>query len=216
MSDCLTATNGATRSGNCREPSTAHPRRTRRRDFTACMTRSGADVLWEAWRQVKANKGAPGVDGMAIEWIINTGYEEEMIQQTARGAARATATSSHPYGWSRFRSRKAARDPRDCHGGRSRSPDGHEARPGADLRGGFSRLLLRLQTEAGCQASVQRDSRRPVQPCLERRGDRFPGVLHQYPAPEADDADHQADRRWQSAEADQADADGRGIRARDR
>jgi group II intron reverse transcriptase/maturase len=38
------------------------------------------DILWEAWRQVKENKGAPGVDGMAIEWIINTGYEEEMIQ----------------------------------------------------------------------------------------------------------------------------------------
>src|SRR5262244_565187 len=40
-----------------------------------------ADVLWEAWRQVKANKGAPSVDGMAIEWIINTGYEEEMIHK---------------------------------------------------------------------------------------------------------------------------------------
>ena len=24
------------------------------------------DVLWAAWRQVKANKGAPGIDGKAI------------------------------------------------------------------------------------------------------------------------------------------------------
>src|SRR5262249_21779297 len=40
-----------------------------------------ADVLWEAWRQGKAHKGAPGGDGMAIEWIINTGYAEEMRQK---------------------------------------------------------------------------------------------------------------------------------------
>lgn len=36
------------------------------------------DVLWEAWRQVKANKGAPGVDGKRIEDVIAKG-EEEMI-----------------------------------------------------------------------------------------------------------------------------------------
>jgi len=39
------------------------------------------DILWEAWRQVKANKGAPGVDGMAIDAIVATGRERAMIEK---------------------------------------------------------------------------------------------------------------------------------------
>lgn len=37
------------------------------------------DVLWEAWQQVKANKGAPGVDEIAIEEIVANNGEMEMI-----------------------------------------------------------------------------------------------------------------------------------------
>src|SRR5262249_47434354 len=39
-----------------------------------------ADVLWEAWRQGKANEGARGGEGMAIAWIINPGDAAEMSQ----------------------------------------------------------------------------------------------------------------------------------------
>jgi RNA-directed DNA polymerase len=38
------------------------------------------DILWEAWKQVKSNKGAPGIDGKAIEDIVSQGEEEMIIQ----------------------------------------------------------------------------------------------------------------------------------------
>jgi group II intron reverse transcriptase/maturase len=48
------------------------------------------DILWEAGRQVTANKGAPGVDGQAIDEIGATGREQAMIEQLP-AALRATA-----------------------------------------------------------------------------------------------------------------------------
>jgi len=42
------------------------------------------DVLWEAWRQVKANRGAAGVDGESIEAIVSSGREGEMISRLRR------------------------------------------------------------------------------------------------------------------------------------
>src|SRR5712691_5662478 len=82
MSDCLTATNGAAQVRQLqRALDRTSKQETKKRFYSLYAKGWRADVLWEAWRQVKANKGAPGVDGMAIEVIINTGYEEEMIHK---------------------------------------------------------------------------------------------------------------------------------------
>jgi RNA-directed DNA polymerase len=39
------------------------------------------DILWEAWRQGKANHGAPGLDSKTIEEMVATGQEEARIEQ---------------------------------------------------------------------------------------------------------------------------------------
>lgn len=42
------------------------------------------DVLREAWEQVKANRGAPGVDGESIEGLVSRGEEESMLSRLQR------------------------------------------------------------------------------------------------------------------------------------
>src|SRR5207245_8863798 len=53
------------------------------------------DVLREAWRQVKANRGAPGVDSETIEGIESRGKEEEMLSQLQQ-QLRAKSYRFHP------------------------------------------------------------------------------------------------------------------------
>src|SRR5215510_5768652 len=53
------------------------------------------DVLQEAWRQVKTNKGAPGVDGESIEGIVSRGEEGLMLGRLQK-QLRAKSYRFHP------------------------------------------------------------------------------------------------------------------------
>ena len=82
MSDCRMATNGAAQVRKLQRALYRTSKQDTKRRFYSLYDKVWrADVLWEAWRQVKANQGAPGVDGLAIEMIVNTGQEEERIQR---------------------------------------------------------------------------------------------------------------------------------------
>jgi RNA-directed DNA polymerase len=82
MSDCPRANNGADNVRKLQRALSRAAKQDKERRFDSLDAKVWrADVLWEAWRQVKANKGAPGVDGQAIEASIIPHQEEEMISQ---------------------------------------------------------------------------------------------------------------------------------------
>ena len=111
MSDCLTATNGVRQVRKLQRALYRTSKQDKTKRFYSLYDKVWrADVLWEAWRQVKANKGAPGVDGMAIEWIMNTGSRRGDDHRHCTRHCASTATSLRPCGWSRFPNRKAAQD----------------------------------------------------------------------------------------------------------
>jgi hypothetical protein len=60
-----------------------------------------SDVLWKAWGEVRANRGAPGVDGITIDDVVRAGVGDFLDELAAklkgRGVrAAAAATGSHP------------------------------------------------------------------------------------------------------------------------
>src|SRR5262245_46194687 len=87
MSACLTATNGADTVRQLQSALSRTSKQDQTRRFSSRYDKVWrVDVLWEAGRQGKANRGAPGGDGLAIDTMVNTGQEEEI--STKRHQAR--------------------------------------------------------------------------------------------------------------------------------
>lgn len=73
-----------------------------------------SDVIRRAWREVRANRGAPGVDGITIDAIVRSGVNEFLDELAAKlragtDPAAAAAASAHPQA-GQARPVEAARD----------------------------------------------------------------------------------------------------------
>jgi RNA-directed DNA polymerase len=82
MSDCHTARNGVDKVRNLQRALYRKSKQEKEARFYSLYDKVWReDVLWEAWRQVKANHGAPGIDGKTIAEIVESGQEEALIQE---------------------------------------------------------------------------------------------------------------------------------------
>jgi RNA-directed DNA polymerase len=82
MSDCHTARNGVDKVRNLQRALYRKSKQEKEARFYSLYDKVWrTDVLWEAWRQVKANHGAPGMDGKTIAEIVETGQEAALIQK---------------------------------------------------------------------------------------------------------------------------------------
>ena len=45
-----------------------------------------SDVMWEAWKRVKANRGSAGIDGVTIQYIVREYGKAQFVRDTQRAA----------------------------------------------------------------------------------------------------------------------------------
>lgn len=85
MSNCLTARNGTNKVSQLQRSLYLKSKQEVSYQFYSLYDKVWRkDVLQEAWKQVKANKGAAGNDGVTIEQIVAAKYEDEMIEELQR------------------------------------------------------------------------------------------------------------------------------------
>ena len=178
----------ATKCDNCNGGCGPQPSGLRDGASTRCTTTSGrGDVLREAWKRVRRNRGAAGVDGQSIRDVEQYGSRALPGRARRRAASRRVPAERGPtpvHTEGRWKEAAAGHPDGAGPGG----ADGGEAGAGADLRGGLSAVLVRLPAEAERDdgAGGAEEARRQGRPSRARR--RHPRLLRKHRPREADEA----------------------------
>ena len=125
------------------------------------------ETLRAAYDVAKRNNGAPGIDGVTFEAIEAAGVEAFLAQLRDELVAR----TYRPLRNRRVEIPKGEGQgprPGDSDDSGPGGPGGAQAHPGADLRGGLSRRVVRLSTEA--DSAARRWPGWPRPSCGTRRG----------------------------------------------
>ena len=166
------------------------------------------DVLWEAWRRVKRNRGAAGIDAMTLadgRASGRRGISRRPRRAAARRhvSARGGAASIHSEG-----GRKTATIG-DSDGPRPSGADGGDAGAGADFRGGLPSVLVRLPAEAERHAGAGNTAQAWRARRQSRPRRRHSRLLREHRPRQATDAGGTAHLGPAGAQADTAVASGR-------